>query len=232
LLAEKPTGVAALVNSMGMYDFHNMNLLKSCLALRPATFVDVGANIGPYTLIASEESAAYVVSVEPHPVTFAKLARNVQMNGRENVACFNLALSDHDGQVDLTDQPESSINRVVEHAKPVERFVSVPGRTLDGLCAELNINPDIVKIDVEGHEVHVIRGFQENLKKTSLLFIEGGERPEIGSVMRDNGLLGPLYFHHGEKTFLPTPQRRAEDPVYLSRSFLEELHCLGGIRWT
>jgi FkbM family methyltransferase len=226
LLAEGATGVPALVNAMGMYDFHNMSLIRVVLERRPATFVDVGANIGPYTIVASEYRTAHVVSIEPHPATFAMLTRNVQMNKRENVACFNLALSDHDGQADLTDKSGSSINRLVGQPGRGEKCVAVPCRTLDALCAELNVRPDILKIDVEGHEVQVIDGFRRNLQSASLLLVEGGERPEIRSAMRENGFLGPLYFHHGARAFLPSPQRRAEDPVYLNTPLLRDLPVL------
>jgi FkbM family methyltransferase len=227
LLAEESTGVSALVNAMGMYDFHNMSLLKSCLARRPMAFVDVGANIGSYTLIASEVREAFVVSIEPHPATFAMLKRNVERNQRKNVACFNLALSDHDGSVNLTDKPGSSVNQVVEASGTNKRYVPVPCRTLDHLCAELGIHPDIVKMDVEGYEVEVLKGFGESLRNTSLLLIEGGERAEIRAVMRDNGMLGPLYFHFGENAFSPFPQRRAEDPIYLSKTSLKEFRLAG-----
>jgi len=40
-------------------------------------------------------------------------------------------------------------------------------------------------------------------------------------------LLGPWYFHQGDQALRPTPQRRAEYPVYLSRGFLEELRAFG-----
>jgi hypothetical protein len=54
LYVERPNGVAALVNAMGEYDYNNMNLLRLLLSQEKSTFVDIGANIGSYTLIASE----------------------------------------------------------------------------------------------------------------------------------------------------------------------------------
>jgi FkbM family methyltransferase len=222
LLAEEPTGVAALVNAMGMYDFNNMSLLRAALEREVATFVDVGANIGPYTLIASEHQKTFVVSIEPHPETFIKLARNVERNGRKNVACLNLAISDHDGHTLLSDGRYSSLNRVIDPARADQKCLSVPCQALDSLCAELNIRPDVIKIDVEGHESQVIQGFREHLGSVSLVMIEGGEKDEIRSAMRKEGLLGPFYFHRSEDAFLRTPQPRAEDPVYLSAAFLKE----------
>jgi FkbM family methyltransferase len=227
LRAQEGTGVAALVNAMGMYDFHNMSLLRAVLAQREATFVDVGSNIGSYTVVASESDAAFVVSIEPHPSTFACLTQNVRLNGRHNVACFNLALSNREGLTCLTSRPHSALNRVVDLPDSHEEVVSVRCRTLDGLCAELNICADIVKIDVEGHEYQVIDGFRRNLAKASLLIVEDGERSDISSTMKENGLLGPLYFHQRESALKTSPQRRAEDPIYLSDSCLRELGSVG-----
>lgn len=227
LLAEEPTGVAALVNAMGMYDFNNMSLLKAVLECRAASFIDVGANIGPYTLIASEVDTTCVASIEPHPETFAKLERNVGRNRRKNVICLNLAISDHNGKVFLTDGRHSSLNRIVDAAQSGTACLSVQCQTLDSLCTELGMRPDVVKIDVEGHESQVIAGFLDHLKNVSLLMIEGGEQHEIRSVMKEHGLLGPLYFHRSEGAFMRTPQKRAEDPVYLNEDLLNELSSFG-----
>jgi len=225
ILAEGATGVPALVNAMGMYDFHNMSLLHAVLARNPATFVDIGANIGPYTLIASEDKKASVVSIEPHPSTFEMLKRNIDINERANVRCLNVALSDHNGQIKLTDQLDSSLNRVVQTGRD-DKCIFVRCRRLDDICVELRICPDIVKIDVEGHEPQVLDGFRSYLRETSLLFIEGGERPEIRSAMRASALVGPLYFHHRERTLSSFPQRRVEDPIYLSSRFKDVLLAL------
>src|SRR5579862_4517451 len=91
LYVDRPGGVAALVNAMGEYDYNNMELLRLVLCKGEDTFFDIGANIGTYTLIASECADSEVVSIEPHPQTFALLKRNVELNARKNVICLNLA---------------------------------------------------------------------------------------------------------------------------------------------
>src|SRR5437016_9206062 len=85
LHVERAMGVAALVNSMGKYDYNNMSFIAELLRCIGGTFVDVGANIGTYTLVASEVPTARVISVEPHPGTFIQLVDNVRRNGRGNV---------------------------------------------------------------------------------------------------------------------------------------------------
>ncbi len=73
------SGVAALINCMGMYDYNNMHLLQFLLAHWGGVFVDVGANIGSYTLVASEIRRARVISIEANPRTFAILQQNIQL---------------------------------------------------------------------------------------------------------------------------------------------------------
>src|SRR5262249_20876384 len=73
--------------------------------LRPGDiFIDVGANIGLYTLIAAARvgPSGRVVALEPTTTTFARLMDNVQLNKFSNVNCVNLALSDWSGHLDLT----------------------------------------------------------------------------------------------------------------------------------
>jgi FkbM family methyltransferase len=73
--------------------------------LRPGdVFVDVGANIGLFTLIAacSVGPAGRVIAFEPTSVTYARLVDNVRLKGFSNVRCVNSALSDRSGYLDLT----------------------------------------------------------------------------------------------------------------------------------
>ena len=65
-----------------------MNFVQLMLA-NGSLFVDVGANIGSYTFIASENSSATVNCLEPNPSAFLKLKRNVAQNARNNVTLIN-----------------------------------------------------------------------------------------------------------------------------------------------
>src|SRR5215472_13101794 len=75
-------GVSSLVNSCGLYDYNNMRLVQELLQ-EGGDFIDIGANIGSYTLVASEQPSARVLSIEPHPLTFAHLERNIARNRRQ-----------------------------------------------------------------------------------------------------------------------------------------------------
>ena len=220
LYVDRPGGVAALVNAMGEYDFNNMRLLSVLLARGENTFFDIGANIGAYTLIASECAGARVVSVEPHPRTFALLEENVRRNTRNNVQCLNLALSNRDGYVSLSDLPESAINRVLNDDDVAEKHLHVPCRRLDGVCRELGLHPDFIKIDVEGYEKEVIEGLGALSGAAKLMLIENGEREGVRRVMQSSGYNGPWFCHFRRSVLSQERQARAEDSIYLGKDFV------------
>ena len=223
LYVDRPGGVAALVNAMGEYDFNNMRLLGVLLARGENTFFDIGANIGTYTLVASECPDACVISIEPHPATFELLEQNVRRNTRSNVHCLNLALSDRDGYVSLSDRPESAINRILKSDEIAEKHVHVPCRRFDGLCLELGLRPDFIKIDVEGYEKEVVEGFGMLMGAAKLMFIENGERDDVRRLMQSSGYSGPWYCHFRRGVLSKERQPRTEDPIYLGPDFVPTL---------
>lgn len=220
MIADRPNGVAALVNCMGMYDFNNMTLIQRVLDATKGVFFDVGANIGAYTLIASEIPGATVVSIEPHPESYRLLRNNVRLNHRHNVTCVNAAASDCEGTLVLSSGSELSTNSVMDGRTPGNKAVMVNSTTLAKLCDDLKLQPTIMKIDVEGHELFVLSGYS-NFKGTSAIIIENGERREIQNMLHTAGYLGPLYYHAAMRDFSTQRQRRAEDAVYIRQISLE-----------
>lgn len=226
MFIDHANGVAALVNAMGPYDFNNMSLLRTLLHRFGGVFIDVGANIGAYTLVASEECSCRVVSIEPHPRSLALLRENVRRNHRSNVICVGVALSDAEGWCSFTDQAELSINRI---ASPdgISKVLRVCTRTLQTVCDELALIPDFVKIDVEGHEERVLDGFGDLASVPKAMWIEGGERASIRQRMHESGYSGPYYIHYRTHHLSPIPRKRKEDPVYVLRDFIPSLGAIG-----
>jgi FkbM family methyltransferase len=215
LLVDRPGGVAALVNAMGEYDYNNMRLLQLLLA-DGGTFIDVGANIGSYTLIASENPKAKVISIEPHPKTFALLEENVARNGRHNVKCLNIALSSYDGEAELTDASEPSLNRVVPNGECAGQSLRVTTRRFDALFKELGVKPDFVKIDVEGHEIGVLSGVGDLAAGIKLFFVERWEQKELKGWMRTESCEGPFFVNYRARTLASRAQKRPEDAVFMN----------------
>ena len=217
LRVAEPRGVAALVNAMGVYDYNNMEFVRACLQSWGGAFVDVGANIGSYTLIASEISCARVLSFEAHPQTFALLAENVRRNDASNVTCLNVAASDREGRLEISDGLESSLNHIVSEGAPAENALQVYSKRLDTMFRELEIAPTLIKIDVEGHELSVLRGLGEFRNKANAILVEGGERDEIRAWMAEAGYTGPWFVHFRNRLLARSPRKRREDPVYALR---------------
>lgn len=123
--------------------------------LRPGDlFVDAGANIGSYTVLAAGAAGARVLAVEPVPQTFARLQANIRHNALDGrVRACAIGLWDAPGRLRFSTD-RGTENRVVEAGDGTP--VDVPVARLDDLLG--NEAPLLIKIDVEGHELAVLRG--------------------------------------------------------------------------
>jgi FkbM family methyltransferase len=219
--AHKHCGVSALIYSQRLYNYNNMRLLQMLLK-GGGDFLDIGANIGSFTLIASEQEQARVYAFEPHPETFRMLQRNVELNRRDNASLFNAALGQREGQVFLTDEPGSAGNHIASHEG--ERTVAVPCNRADTICTQHGICPQYVKIDVEGFEYDVLAGFGAFLDAVDLLMIEmnglsdqrsHGQR-DIHALLRSNCITGPWHCDFDKRTLRRNDEFGIEDSLYLS----------------
>jgi FkbM family methyltransferase len=126
-------------------------------------FLDIGANIGTYTLMASTLRIAHLHAFEANPETLAELQRNVVGNGLESaVHVHGLALSDHTGRVTFgIVTPLSGENGVIETSihdtGTFLRTIDVECRPLDTVLTTRQ-ECIAIKLDVEGHELNVLRG--------------------------------------------------------------------------
>ena len=217
VLVEKHSGVAIFMYIFNLYDFNNMSLIKnSLIANSELRFIDVGANIGAYSII-SAETRARVTAFEPHPETFASLVNNVNLNKFSNISTINMAVSDKNGQLNFTNSAELEINRL-----DINGSLSVQSTTLDDYLKNIANGKYLVKIDVEGSELEVIYGLQEHLNDCEILFVENGNRPQIISHLHEHGFKGPFYYHAHINRYLTTPQRRHEDEIFLRESLLPQ----------
>lgn len=138
--------------------------------LRPGmTFVDAGAHVGHYTLLASDLVAAggRVIAFEPHPVLGQVLRRNVERAGCANVTVSSLALGRADGPGDLVLHPRDNFGASSLRAdSQTGHLPRAPVRvsTLDDFLERAGLpTVDVVKLDVEGAELDVIEGAHRTL---------------------------------------------------------------------
>mgnify|MGYP000029092405 FL=1 len=147
----------------GLHEFEDMAFLLHLL--RPDDrFVDVGANMGSYTVLARGVCQACTVSYEPVPVTFQRLQDNLQLNDAldERSRLVNAAVGSAAGTLRMS-EGQDAMNHV---ARPDEAAaLEVPVVTLD---EDLFATPLLIKVDVEGFETEVFRGARRHLANPAL----------------------------------------------------------------
>lgn len=135
--------------------------------LRPGmTFIDVGANKGDFTLLAARlaGNSGTVISIEPAPENHSILQRSIELNDYTNIRVLQVALSDRDGTANLQIGSTSGSHTLSPEFNGL-RTVAVPTRTLDGVVAEQQLGSvDMIKIDVQGLELAVLRGASQTLR--------------------------------------------------------------------
>lgn len=142
----------------GLHEYTDMSFVLH--ALKPGdTFVDIGANIGSYTVLASKVCGAETIAVEPDPDTVQKLRRNVEVNALESkVTIFQTALGSSIGRIRFTIGLDT-VNKVAIDNQSETR--DVPLTTLDALLTD--VSPRVIKMDVEGFEAEVLGGGRPRL---------------------------------------------------------------------
>lgn len=165
-------GIVANVYT-GLYDFEEMSFLLHYLKENDI-FIDVGANVGEYSLLASGMAKARSFAYEPIHSTFEKLSRNIILNKLEDkVTLRNKGVSSKSERLCFT------INKgVMNHVSSNKNddTVEVMVESLDESFIETSA--DLIKIDVEGHENEVLSGAHKVLSSERLqaLIIEINNR--------------------------------------------------------
>jgi FkbM family methyltransferase len=143
-------------------------------SLKPGmTFVDVGANIGYYTLLAARlvGSQGRVFAFEPCPENFQLLQRSVQANGHTNVTLVPKAVSDRSGPAILQLDRNSSGGHSLSGFRGGARSIAVETISLDEYFASYAGSIDVVKTDTEGADPAVFRGMHGLLERNPSLVL-------------------------------------------------------------
>jgi len=161
MISPQMKGAAHFINP-GLCEFEDMCFVMHLL--RPGElFVDVGANVGAYTVLASGVAKARTIAFEPGPLAFSYLAANVRLNVIESLAQpVQAAVGAEEGTLRLTDNLGTE-NYVDPNAIS---GVDVAVTTLDKALE--NEAPVLMKIDVEGFETKLFEGAKTTVARTSL----------------------------------------------------------------
>lgn len=167
--------------------------------------VDIGANLGRYTVIAAKKvrNEGSVISIEANPAIFNLLTKNIQLNELSNVIPLNYAVFSEKTKIkffvnnDLRNNQYGTVNSDIDNFanKGLEQHVYVDANTIDSILLENSIKiQDVkwIKIDVEGAEFDVIKGSKELISNAKDLRI----------IVEIHNLSNGMTYHKEIKDFL------------------------------
>lgn len=181
----------------GDVESEETNLVKDIIKEMKQTsdnfsFYDIGANIGYYGLLVAKIYGAKVELFEPLIEYSNCIKKSSEINNvSQNIRIHSLALSDKKGMVEFTKSGSgSSIEGGFINNKDLEK-INIPTETLDNIYEEKNfIKPDFIKIDVEGHELSVLKGGEKTIVESKPVILI-----ELCTTLKDSGqsYVNPYY---------------------------------------
>ncbi|MBC7921462.1 MAG: FkbM family methyltransferase [Ferruginibacter sp.] len=151
----------------GMIEPHQTNAFVETLR-EGQTVLDLGANVGYYSVLASRlvGTKGRVVSFEPSVRNLSLLYRHLRANQAENVMVIPAACSDTHQLALFASGDTYATGHLVEgqeNAASRIQVTAVPCLTVDEVVERLDLSPDVMKIDVEGAELDVLKGAAKTL---------------------------------------------------------------------
>ncbi len=138
--------------------------------------VDMGANIGYFTLLAARLTGkdGKVYAFEPEPHNFALLSRNIELNGYDNVVAMQKAVSDKNGKIKLFVNKNDTGAHSLYQPENAGESIEIEAVTMDDFFKDKNRHVDVIKMDIEGAELDAFAGLQQIIRENTGLkmFVE------------------------------------------------------------
>ena len=164
ILADLSDLVPRLLYFLGYYEYGLTNLIRR--TLQPGhTFIDIGAHVGYYTVMAGTLVGAggSVHSFEPIPEIYSRLQENVALNRLNNVRANEAAICDKDGDLEifLPKAGNTGTGSIVRQPNSSETSIRCPAMTLDSYVRREAIERiRLIKLDIEGGELCALHGMK------------------------------------------------------------------------
>ncbi|RKZ27280.1 hypothetical protein DRQ20_00870 [bacterium] len=186
---------------LGMYEPEKTRLFYRLV--RPGmTVIDVGVNKGYFTLLSAKLMGCKgkILAFEPEPSNCYWIRKSIEANKYDCIKLFELALADYEGEAMLYIGKKSGWHSLLPTGGNVkDETIRVKVSTLDNVLKKEKIERvNIVKIDVEGAEMEVLKGAKNLLQKSERLFIIMDLHPQKGVKVED--VFSYLY-QHGFKIY-------------------------------
>ena len=154
------------------YDRFEIECLKQIIK-KGDTVVDLGANIGYYTLILAQSvgKSGHVYAFEPEPSNFEILSKNVKENKHDNVTLVQKAVSDKNGKIKLYISKRNLASHRIFDAEDKRKSIEIDVTTLDEYFQKSKKLVNFIKMDVEGAEGATILGASKIIEDSKNLII-------------------------------------------------------------
>jgi len=154
----------------GHYEKKEQELVKRSLR-KNSVFLDIGANSGIYSLLASKRCSK-VFSFEPDSVTRSRLEKNIKLNNIKNVKVIPYAVSDRESRANFYINPSNRGMNSLFNPTGKLGLSSVKTTTVDKVVKRLKIRKiSFVKMDIEGSELNALRGSVNTIERFKPLFL-------------------------------------------------------------
>ena len=173
----------------GLHEFVDMMVLLHFLR-DDDLFLDIGANVGSFSILASAVRGADTIAFEPDPESAKRFLQNVRLNDMQaRVRLLQVAVGGANGTVNFS-VGQDTMNQVVQDGSGSTRTVEL--RTLDSALD--GRRPAMIKMDVEGYEKQALSGAEAVLAMDSLKIIELETVSDpISSILTSNGFSRGYY---------------------------------------
>ncbi len=174
------SGVERSLHETGTYEKGMLHFLDKNLK-NGDVFIDVGANIGLIAIHAaiSVGDEGKVLSFEAHPETAKILEFNKELNQKENIHIYPIALGSEKGKAMIFSDSESNRGGASMIRGQSKNGIEVNVERLDDIIDKA-IVPKVIKIDVEGFEMNVLKGAVSTIREAKpILLIEAAEKQDI-----------------------------------------------------
>lgn len=208
--------IGSSLQRYGEYQQLELEFLLSILTPDSVVY-DVGANVGYHTT-AFASRARQVISFEPNPQNFALLQKNTADHDR--ITRYQAAVSNTAGTGYIGDF-DPSVYGNFGHMTMTTSGVEVPCMTLDSVNHE---PPDLIKIDVEGHEYKVLQGCVHMLKsRRPVVYYEAIETPNLGDIYRMLTALDYRLYWVCVRNYNPNNFLGEQENIYLDSALMSIL---------
>jgi len=144
------------------------------LVKKDMTVIDMGGNIGYFSLVASKLVGMHgkVYVFEPEPINLMYLRKNIEINKIKNIILVNKCVSNEEGILTLYLHPKfHSCHSIFKSTSKSINHIDVESITLNKMFKNDDFKISFIKMDIEGAELKALKGMDEMLKKNSVNYL-------------------------------------------------------------